>query len=375
MATAVATLLLAGALAGCTTNPVSVGLPVEHYAPPSFDGSTWPDLHGAKVTILAYEAFQYAFGDAKSAFENMTNGTVELLTEPDSGKVLERAVREKGDPSFDVVYGVDNVLYGKAVREGVFEAYEPALAARIDPSLRFTEAGLATAVDHGFIAVNVDPRSNLTVRNLGDVKAHAAQFVTEDPRTSTPGLGFLLATVATYGDEDPGTYDYLDYWNDLFAGGVLVTADWTDAYANHFSGGYGQFQEGSKHDKAIVTSYTTSPAYEMFYGYRTRNANVLAPKSTFHQVQAMGIANGTGHRLAAEAWMEFALSDGFQSLVAKDEAIYPVVAGMEVEEVYLGRDPRPGSFEDAGFAPGFLDTHVEGWLRAWTDAYERARAR
>lgn len=368
-----AALLAAAALAGCTAPPAAP-LAGDSYAARGFDGTVWPDLHGAKVRVLAYSAFGAAFDEARQRFQNLTNGTAELLTAADSGQVLELAIREKGNPSFDVIYGVDNVLLSRALRAEVFEPYQPLLAWRLDQSLVFAPGWAATPVNHGYIAVNVDPRANLTVRTLDDLKRHAAQFVTEDPRTSTPGLGFLLATVATYGEADPAGYDYLDYWSDLLRGGVLVTTDWTDAYANHFSGGYGQFEAGSKHDKPIVTSYTTSPAYEMYYGYDTLNANVLAPKATFHQVQTMGIARGTPNRAAAQAWIEFALSDGFQGLAAKGEAIYPAVASVGTTEVYQGRDPAPGSFQDTGLGFEEIDRSIERWLGAWTDAYQRARA-
>jgi thiamine transport system substrate-binding protein len=369
-----AALLLTGALTGCTSEPLAPPRGGDSYMARGFDGATWPDLHGAKVRVLAYGAFTAAFDAAREAFENHTNGTAELLTAPDSGQVLERAIRERGDPSFDVVYGVDNVLLGRALREGVFETYHPLLASRLNASLVFAPGWEATPVNHGYIGVNVDPRENLSIQNLDDLRTHAGDFVTEDPRTSTPGLGFLLATVATYGDEQQAKYDYLDYWNDLFRGGVLVTSDWTDAYENHFRGGYGQFEEGSKHDRAIVTSYTTSPAYEMYYNYTELNANVLAPKATFHQIQTMGIANGTANRVAAEAWMEFALSDDFQELAANGEAIYPAVEGVGTSSVYQGRDPAPGTFQDTGFSYQQIDRDIERWLAAWTDAYQRARA-
>lgn len=370
---ALAALLLAAlALAGCTGAPQGLGLGPS-YASLGFDGTTWPDLHGAKVRVLAYDAFAYAFGDAEARFENLTNGTVELLTAPDAGGVLERAVREKGDPSFDVLYGIDNVLHAKAVREGVFQPYRPLLAAGIEPAYLFTTGGLTTPVNHGYIGVNVDPRANLTVRTLDDLKAHAGKFVTEDPRTSTPGLGFLLATIATYGEAGPG-HDYLDYWGELFRGGVLVTPTWTEAYAARFTGGYGQFEEGAKVDKPLVTSYTTSPAYEVFYGGEVLNHNLLAPKATFHQIQTMGIAKGAENLAAAQAWMEFALTPDFQELAAAKEAIYPVVEGVGVEAVFQGLDPAPGTFEDTGFSAAHLGANVERWLREWTDAYERARA-
>ncbi len=373
-AVALAAIVVAAALAGCaeTSMPAKTNDAARSYASLGFDGTTWPDLHGAKVIILDHGAFDYAFGPAKAAFENLTNGTVEHIAEADAGSALQRAIREKGRPSFDVIYGIDNILMSRAIAEGIFEVYEPELKGRIQSQYRFLPGWQATPVDHGYIAVNVDPRAGLAITTLDDVREHADKFVTQDPRTSTPGLGFLVATVATYGEDD--AYDYIDYWNDLFAKGVLVTAGWTEAYVQHFTGGYGRYEDGFTGERPIVTSYTTSPAYELYYGSDVTNVNVLAPNATFHQIQTMGIAAGTTNRAAAQAWIEFTLTDAFQKIAAEYNAIYPVVASVDTSPVYGGNDPAPGTFVDTGFTHAELGANVERWIRAWVDAYERSRS-
>ncbi|NIR40428.1 MAG: thiamine ABC transporter substrate-binding protein, partial [Actinobacteria bacterium] len=50
---------------------------------------------------------------------------------------------------------------------------------------------------------------------------YAGTLVVPDPTISTPGLAFLLATVATFGET--GTYTWLDYWADLRANDVLIS--------------------------------------------------------------------------------------------------------------------------------------------------------
>jgi thiamine transport system substrate-binding protein len=377
-------------LAGCTTTPTSPSAPApKTYAELGYAGndpagrntSKWPDLAGQTVTILDQGAFDYLYSAAKPLFENLTHAKVVHVAAVDAGDALNRAIREKGDPSFDVVYGIDNVLYSRAAAAGVFEPYKPLLASRIQaPYLFFDATGpwYATPADHGYIALNVDPRSGLHIANLTDVKRHADRFVTEDPRSSSPGLGFLIATVATFGDKGTSAYDYLHYWDDLFNGHVLITAGWPEAYLQHFSGGYGAPEAGGngKADKPIVTSYTSSPAYEVYYNVTPHAINevVTAPKSTFHQVETMAIAKGTRNLAAAQAWVEFTLTDAYQEQQAPQNAVYPVVAGVDVGSVYGGRDPAPGSFADAGFTAEHIGANVERWVREWTDAYEHHQA-
>jgi thiamine transport system substrate-binding protein len=380
MKTPIALLLLTvPLLAGCAQEP-STGTTTYaqmgfHGEPTGKDASKWPDLTGQTVTILDQGAFDYLYSAAKPLFENLTHAKVEHVPALDAGEALQRATREAGDPSFDVVYGIDNVLMWKAAQADIFLPYKPVHASRITPSLVFFDpAGpwYATPADHGYTAINVDPRSNLTITTLRDLVPNAGRFVTEDPRTSSPGLGFLLATVATFGDKGTSGYDYLAYWDDLFSHGVLVTPGWTEAYAQHYSAGYGSATGAA--DKPIVNSYTTSPAYEAYSGTAVVGSVLTAPHSTFHQVETMGVARGTKHLAAAQAWVEFTLTDAYQELQAPQNAVYPVVGGIDVAGVYGHADPAPGSFQDAGFTYAQIGAGVERWVRDWTDLYERRHA-
>ena len=370
-----ALLIVAVLLAGCSASEPSPNLtgPVtsteaDTYADLGFDGQTWPRLDGVTLTILDHGAFG-AFDDAKALFENLTGAKVEHVEADDAGSALNRAVLEKGDPTFDVIYGIDNILWTKAIEEGVFEPYRPLLASRVDADLVFFEdpAWPATPVDHGYIGVNVDEaKLGASVDSLDALLEHADQFVTEDPRTSTPGLGFLLATIATYGPEG-----WKSYWVSLFEGGVTITSGWTEAYEQHFSAGYG-VDYGGLGDKPIVTSYTESPAYEAYFG-RAPDAlatPLVADGSTFHQIQTMGIAKGADDLAAAQAWIEFALTDEFQALAAPGNAVYPVVSSVDTDAVYGEHDPEPGSFRPAALSHAEIGANLERWLQEWTDLCE-----
>ncbi len=367
--------LVAPALAGCVRDNADSSSP--SYVDMGFDGTTWPRLDGVTLTILDHGAFG-AFDDAKAAFENLTGAKVEHVAADDTGSALNRAILEKGAPTFDIIYGIDNILYTRAVESDIFTPYKPLLADRIDPAYLFFDAQEtwhATPVDHGYIGINVDTAhpamANITIDSLDDVRTHANLFVTQDPRTSTPGLGFLLATIATY--PAGASPSWQDYWKDLFANGVLITSGWTEAYENHFSGGYGA-DYGGRADKPIVTSYTESPAYEHFFG-RAPEAlatPLTAPSSTFHQIQTMGIAKGTKNLAAAQAWIEFSLTDAFQQLAAPGNAVYPVVASVSVESTFGGVDPAPGSFTPAAFDAATLGANVERWISEWVDLCEAA---
>jgi thiamine transport system substrate-binding protein len=362
----------------------------------------------------------------------LTGAKVECTSEKDTGSALNRALRNAGNPEFDIIYGIDNILMTKAVDGKLFRYYTPQLAHRVALDFRFfadagsTEKWPATPVDHGYIALNVDSKDVLfnahkqkgctgveearaagkdtvtptgertVIRNYENVRAAACLLVASDPRFSTPGLGYMLTTIANYGEVSPdNTYDWIDYWGDLFATGVKVTPDWSTAYETYFSGGYGIYTDGHVGDRPIVTSYTTSPAYEWYYdevcprndatecpggpGAHYNSSAVNLPKvlldgpSAFHQIQTMGILRGTSNLAIAQAWIEYTLTDDFQQHAARDLAVYPIAIPVKVKEVYDGRDPAPGTFTVVELDYEHIGRNLDAWLESWTDLCESHR--
>ena len=84
---------------------------------------------------------------------------------------------------------------------------------------------------------------------------NALMTAIENPATSTPGLAFMLATIAKFGEDG-----WQDYWRRLRANGVLAVDGWEEAYTARFSGA-----GGSKGKRPIVVSYATSPAAEVIF--------------------------------------------------------------------------------------------------------------
>lgn len=393
--------LLVPVLAGCT-NPFAPPAPTPGYTdlpgyvrdPTGRNATAWPDLSNATLTLLDNGAFSWTFDDASKQFTQLTGIKVKLEDGTDTLASLQKLESSRRSGKYDLIWGVDNMVYQKAVRNGDLVAYMPRLADRIDPRLVFFQPATnatwyATPADHGYIGLNVDGNShafNTTVDSLTKVRLYADQFVTEDPSTSSPGLGFLLITIAAFGENPPyspnAKYDWKAYWTDLFRGPdrnhddksdgcVQVESTWKLAYEQHFSAGYG-LQYGGQGDKPIVTSYAESPAYEAANGMDqfAIATPIVANGTTYHQIQTIAIANGTKNLQAAQAWVEFTLTDYFQELTSSKDAMYPAVPATNASKFYKGLDPTPGSFRAVEFSPQYVADNVERWLSAWRELRE-----
>jgi thiamine transport system substrate-binding protein len=350
-------------LSGCLSSSTS-----DNLEDLGWDGTEFPDLSGRTLTILSHESFG-AFELASSAFKNLTGiDDVVLIEAGDTGSALRSAIDNAERPEADLIYGLDNAYLHVALKAEILEPYMPLLADRIMPSAQlFGDEWMATPTDQGYVGINWDPdgpgMENVTINDLFQLRTHADKFVTQSPKTSSPGLGFLLITIDKFGQND--AYDWQDYWTDLFEGGLLVTAGWGDAYEGHFSGGYGIWYGGAA-DKAIVNSYTESPAVEYYFGTDvTELSNVLvAPGTTWHQVQTTAILKGAKETAAAQAWIEFTLTDEYQEL-AFPNGVYPVVASVDANDYYGGVDPEPGTFTPVSLGYETIGDNVERWVSEW----------
>jgi thiamine transport system substrate-binding protein len=263
--------------------------------------------------VYAYDSFVSEWGPGpvlSELFTEKTGITVDMISAGDAGQVLSRAILEKGDPGADLVIGIDNNLYPIAVSEDILSPYRSPLLDKVPGSLHFGEKGLLTPYDYGFFSIIYDNQKvkepPVSLEDLTDPRFED-ELVLMDPRTSTPGFGFLLWTAAVYGDE------YLEYWKRLNASILTITEGW-DA-------GYGLFTSG---EAGLVLSYTSSPAYHVEYEDSRRYRAALFPEGHYMQIEGIGILAGAENRDEAEAFIDFMLSAEAQQEIPLTNWMFPV---------------------------------------------------
>jgi thiamine transport system substrate-binding protein len=166
-----------------------------------------------------------------------------------------------------------------------------------------------------------------------------------NPATSSPGLAFLIATVGAKGEDG-----YLDYWAALRDNGVKVAASWSDAYSVDFSGSSGQ---GSY---PLVVSYVTSPLSE--------EATSNLDKTCFRQVEYAAVVAGTGHEAEAGQYIDFLLSEGFQSQIPDTMWMYPVNPAATLP---AGWAEAAAAIEPVQVSAADIGAHREEWIERWTE--------
>lgn len=270
---------------------------------------------GTKVRLLTHDSFNISEG-VLEAFEAETGIDVEVVEGADTGTVVSQIILTKDNPVADVVFGVDNTFLQRTLDEGIFVPYESPALGNVLPELATGLDGQVTPIDYGDVCVNYwkDEVGENPPESMDDLtdEQFRGKFVTQNPEISSPGLAFMLATIARYGEDG-----WEDYWQRLRDNDVAVTSGWTEAYYTEFTAGGGE--------RPIVTSYASSPVAEVIYGDPRPDEppTGIIEDSCFRQVEYAGILKGTDNLAGSQMLIDFMLSDAFQEDIPLNMFVFP----------------------------------------------------
>ncbi|MCI0352784.1 MAG: thiamine ABC transporter substrate-binding protein, partial [Acidobacteriales bacterium] len=302
-----------------------------------------------------------------------TGVTVEILRTGDAGTMVNQAILSKENPQGDVLYGVDNTFLSRALSADLFIPYESPLLENVPAEFILDQEHRVTPVDYGDVCLNYD--ASYFAENALPLPASLAELtdpryegllVVENPAVSSPGLAFLLTTIAAFGTE--GEYTYLDYWADLVENDVLIANDWTDAYFGQFSG-----STGSEGIRPLVVSYASSPPVEVYFmespPETAPTGAIVADETCFRQIEFVGILDGTDNLEGAQQFVDFMLRLPFQEDMPLQMFVYPVNADAELPEVFVEYSSIPDNPVNMGIDE--IDQNREAWIQAWTETVLR----
>jgi thiamine transport system substrate-binding protein len=300
-------------------------------------------------------------------FTKETGYRVKVQSSGDAGELTNKLVLTKGSPMADAAYGVDNTFASRAVNEGVFTDYTPAKSPASAAGFELpdkADAAALTPIDFGDVCVNVDdawfakkgiepPR---TLDDLADPK-YKNLFVTPGASTSSPGLAFMLATIAKYGEDG-----WQKYWERLMANGTRITSGWEDAYTVDFTAG------GGNGDRPIVLSYDSSPPFTIPKGADKPTTSALLD-TCYRQVEYAGVLDGAANPEGAKALVDFMQTPTFQEALPENMYVFPVDDSVKLPDLWAkwAKTPeKPYSVD-----PATVAEKRDDWLTAWGEITTR----
>lgn len=362
-------LLLVTAACGSATPEPTPTPEIPATIAPTAEVTTEPQA--SVLRLVTYDSFSVS-EDVLAAFTAETGITVEIVRVSDAGAMVNQAVLTRDNPLGDVLYGIDNTFLSRGLNGGIFEPYESPTLANIAEAFKLDADFNVTPVAYGDVCLNYDvsyfEENDLAIPTTLEALAlpeYAGLLVVENPATSSPGLAFLMATIAHFADSKTMTWQ--EYWAALVENDVLVVEGWTEAYYGDFSG---TNNEGTR---PLVVSYASSPPAEVYFAEpapeTAPTASVVADGMCFRQIEFAGILAGTPNRAAAEQFIDFLLSVEFQSDLPLQMFVFPVNPDAVLPEVFTTFAAIPEN--PASLPAADIEANREDWIQTWTETVLR----
>lgn len=264
------------------------------------------------LSIWTYDSFVSEWGPgAKLAtlYEEKTGIKINFVAKGDGGALLASLLSGGKTLDADLVIGLDDRLAPQALESGLFAPSKLSNLSKLDAKLMVDAQNRLVPYDYGNFAFIWDSNSKIAPpASLEDLTKpeYRKKIILMDPRTSTPGLGFLAWTEAVYKDA------WQDYWKRLAPSILTMTPGWDT--------GYGLFTKG---EAPLVLSYSTSPAYHKLYENSEQYKALVFPEGHSAQIEVAGVLARSKHRKEAEKFLDFLLSEEAQAILPETQWMYP----------------------------------------------------
>ena len=314
------------------------------------------------LTVMTHDSFAIS-EEVITAFETENNAKVSFIQGGDAGAMLNKAILSKDAPLADVMFGVDNTFLSRALEADIYDVYQSPVLENVSSEFILDETYHALPVDYGDVCINYDKKyfadNNLPVPSSFEDLAkpeYKGLLVVEDPATSSPGLAFMLATHAHFGES------YLDYWQSLKDNDVAIVDGWETAYYTNFSASSGQGPQ------PMVVSYASSPAAEVYFASEplteSPTASITGDDMCFRQIEFVGILKNGSNRDLAEKFIDYMLGKTFQEDMPLNMFVYPVNQTAQLPEVFVNfaqvaQTPASMSYDE-------IASKRDTWIQEWT---------
>ncbi|HBC3953632.1 TPA: thiamine ABC transporter substrate binding subunit [Vibrio parahaemolyticus] len=303
------------------------------------------------LTIYTYDSFAADWGPGpkiEQAFEAKCGCDVNFVALDDGVSILNRLRLEGGNSKADIVLGLDNNLMAEAKKTGLLTEHNVDTANTVLPN----DWSDTTFVpyDYGYFAFvyNKEKLANppKSMKELVETRDDL-KVIYQDPRTSTPGQGLMLWMKSIYGD------DVTQAWQKLASKTVTVTKGWSEAYSMFLNG-----------ESDLVLSYTTSPAYHLIAENDSKFATANFSEGHYMQVEVAAKVKGSKNSELADQFMNFILSDEFQSAMPTGNWMYPVID----VELPKGFETLSVPSKSLSFSADEVAKMRKSWIREWQSA-------
>ncbi|MQY43857.1 thiamine ABC transporter substrate-binding protein [Epibacterium sp. SM1969] len=263
------------------------------------------------LTVYAPDYFGSEWGPGPSieaAFEKRCGCDLQYQT----GDLLPRLLLEGAHTQADVAIGFNTDVMKRARNSGMFAPHDVDVSGLTLP-LEWND-DIFVPFNYSHVAFIYDNTKSAGFDSFEALlnAPDDVRVVIQDPRSSISGLALVLWVNAIYGDQA------VEAWKRLAPKIVTVTKGWSEAY--------GLFTDG---EADVVLSYTTSPAYHIIAEEDLTKSAAIFEEGHYFMVETAAKLAGTDTPELAAQFMEFVLTEEFQSMIPTTNWSFPAALAQE----------------------------------------------
>lgn len=337
-----------------------------------------------QLTIYTYESLlaypEYDFLGAYANHRGISRDSIQVVYKSDANTIITQAVLEKDDPQADVLIGIDNALIHIAKEHDILEPYSPPELINISSDLidNLDPDHYVVPYDYGIIALWYDSTrinsstvptiNNLTLDSILELDLHK-NLIVQNPTLSSPGLGFLLWTIAVYGDPEQNidgllNSDWRDWWSEA-SSDLRIASSWGSAY---------EIWTNEAENRPIMISYGSSPAYGACLFNDTADIAIVThenqQKNAWLQIEGIGLVKDAPHKTEAQQFINWFLSTEVQNNIATSNWMYPANSQADIPECFAETAIKPDSVDNilnSLIPTAKLSANIEQWKDEWEE--------
>lgn len=301
------------------------------------------------LNIYTYQSFNSHFGPGEALqqqFESTSDCKITWHESDDAVLLFNRLKMEGKHSQADVVLGLDTQLLTATKQANLVQPHH--LAQPQNNRLNWWHDDFIP-FDFGELTLIYDKTK---VQNPPKTWAEFLNhpnwtLIYPDPRTSTPGLGFVLWIKAIYGDEAG------KIWQKIAQKTVTVPSGWGDSYQLFLKG-----------ESDFVLSYNTSPIVHKLYENNDHYQAVAFEEGLYPQIELAAIAKNAPHLDCAKQFLAFLLTEPAQYTIATQNIMLPVT-NIKLPEAFNDTQTQSNPFLDRLTITPELSAK---WLKEWRNS-------
>ena len=319
----------------------------------------------------------YDFIGAFANHSGILRDEIDLVLLSDANQIVTQASLEKDNPVADVLIGVDNVLIHNAKKNDLLQQYDSPELVNISSDLidNLDSEKYVLPYDFGIISFYYDMNrinsttnpeiANITLEEIIEYDLDK-KLIVQDPTLSSTGLGYLLWTIAVYGDPEIGfngilNQDWRDWWK-ATKDDLRIAPSWGAAFSEWYEGG---------ENRPIMVSYGTSPAYSACLYDDTSQGAFLShengTENAWLQIEGIGLVKNAPHEDLAKVFIDWFLSKDLQDNIAENNWMYPANEYAEISSTFneSAIDPDDVNILNSLISSEIIGTNLELWKEDW----------